>query len=114
MKLAGGPGPTLVCALSCSTYSVLGDNPSMVPISMFNVSVPKLSITFPPYCREYCVITPLGVAGGTHCKVTDVEVAEANFSEHGSVGTENNSRVNEFDTSVASYVQYVILKCDQI
>ena len=90
VKLLGGPGPTLVCALSCSVYVVSGDNPSTVPISLFDVLLPKLSITVPPYWIEYCVITPLGVLGGVHCKFTELEVTEGATNEHGSLGTENN------------------------
>ena len=89
VKLAGGPGPTLVCALSCSTYSVSGDNPSTVPISLFNVILPKLSSTLPSYCIEYFVIRPLGDLGGSHCKITVVEVTKSSFSEHGSLGSKN-------------------------
>ena len=33
VTLLGGPSPTLVCALSCNTYIVSGDNPSTVNIS---------------------------------------------------------------------------------
>ena len=90
VKLLGGPCPTLVCALSCSAYVVSGDNPSTVPISLFDVLLPKLSITVSPYWIEYRVITPLGVLGGIHCKVTEVEVTEGISNEHGSLGTKNN------------------------
>ena len=86
--MLGGPCPTLVCALSCSAYVVLGDNPSTVPISLFDVLLPKLSNTVSPYWIEYCVITPLGVLGGIHCKFTEVEVTESISNEHGSLGTE--------------------------
>ena len=89
VKLAGSPGPTLVCALSCSTYSVSGDNPSTVPISLSNVSLPKLSTTLPSYCIEYFVIRPLGFSGGSHCKVTVVDVTEVTFTEHGTLGSKN-------------------------
>ena len=89
-KLLGGPGPTFVCALSCSVYVVSGDNPSTVPISLFDVLLPKLSITVSPYWIEYCVITPLGVSGGIHCNVTELEVTEAASNVQGSLGTENN------------------------
>ena len=88
VKFLGGPGPTLVCALSCSVYVVSGDNPSTVPISLFDVLLPKLSITVSPYWIEYRVITPLEVLGGVHCKVTEVEVTESTSNEHGSLGTE--------------------------
>ena len=90
VKLLGGPGPTFVCALSCSVYVVLGDNPLTVPISLFGGLLPKLSITVSPYWIEYCVITPLGVLGGIHCNVTEFEVTEGASNEHGSLGTENN------------------------
>ena len=90
VKLLGGPGPTFVCAFSCSVYVVLGDNPSTIPISLFDVLLPKLSITVPPYWIEYCVITPLGVLGGIHCKVTELEVTESTCNEYGSLGTKNN------------------------
>ena len=90
VKLLGGPGPTFVCALSCRVYVALGDNPSTVPISLFDVLLPKLSITISPYWIEYCVITPLGVSGGIHCKVTKLEVTEAASNEYGSLGTKNS------------------------
>ena len=88
VKLLSGPGPTLVCALSCSPYVGSGDNPSTVPISLFDVLLPKLSITVSKYWIEYRVITPLGVLGGVHCKVTEVKVTESTSNEHGSLGTE--------------------------
>ena len=108
VKLLGSPGPTLVCALSCSTYVVLGDNPSTVPISLFDALLPKLSITVSPYWIEYCVIIPLGVSGGSHCNVTELEVTETTSNEHGSLGTESNINimvvVSEFSIVVATYV----------
>ena len=56
--LLDGPAPTTVRALSSNTYTVSGDNSSIVPLS---VSLTKLVI-FVPLCRkEYCVITPLGI-----------------------------------------------------
>ena len=38
---------------------------------------------------EYCIITPLGVSGGIHCKVTEIEVTENTTNERGSLGTAN-------------------------
>ena len=76
VMLLGGPSPTLVCALSCNVYTVLGDNPSTVPISMFNMLLPKLLVTIALNCIEYCVIMPLGNTGGLHCKITELEVME--------------------------------------
>ena len=64
VTLLDGPLPTLVCALSCNTYTVSGDNPSTVPIS---VLLPKLLIMVALNWMEYCVIMPLGVSGGNHC-----------------------------------------------
>ena len=75
MKL-GNPAPTLVCALSCNVYTVSGDNPSTVPISMFNMLLPKLVILVASNCIEYCVIMPFGAIGGLHCKVTELEVTK--------------------------------------
>ena len=76
VMLLGGPAPTLVCAFSCNTYITLGDNPSTVPISMFNMLLPKLLIMVAPNWIEYCIIMPLGVTGGLHCKVTELEVTD--------------------------------------
>ena len=82
--LLGGPAPTTVWALSCNTYTVSGDNSSIVPLS---VSLTKLVI-FVPLCRkEYCVITPLGVWGALHCKIIDIEVTEITANEWGSLGS---------------------------
>ena len=76
VMLLGGPAPTPVCALTCNTYTVSGDNPSTVPVSMFNMLLPKLLITVALNCIEYCVIMPLRVTGGLHCKVTELELTE--------------------------------------
>ena len=76
VMMLGAPSPTLVCALSCNVYTVSGDNPSTVPISMFDMLLPKLLITVVSNCIEYCVIMPLRVTGGLHCKVTELEVME--------------------------------------
>ena len=58
---------------------------------MFDILLPKLSITISPYWIEYRVITPLGVSGGIHCKVTELEVTEFETpsNEHGLLGTKN-------------------------
>ena len=93
VKLLGGPWSTLVWALSCSAYLVSGDNPSTVPFIIFDILFPKSLITILSYWIEYCVITPLGVSGGFHCKVTVVEVTEPTSNEHGLLGTENNINV---------------------
>ena len=76
VTMLGGPAPTLVCALNCNTYTVSGDNPSTVPISMPIVLLPKLLITVALTWMEYCVIMPLGVSGGNHRKVTEFELME--------------------------------------
>ena len=86
VMLLGGPAPTLVCALSCNVYTVSGDNPSTVPISMFNILLPKLLVAVSLNCIEYCVIMPLGGTGGLHCKVTEFEVAETISNDRGSLG----------------------------
>ena len=78
VRLQGGPAPTRVCALSFSSYTVSGDNPSTVPI---DVLLPKLLITVSPYWIEYCVITPLLISGGIHSKVTELAVIETAFNE---------------------------------
>ena len=89
VKLAGSPAVTLVCALSFSSYSVSGDNPSMVPVHVSELLtlLPKLLITVSPYRIEYCVITPLVVSGGIHCNFTELMVIETTLNEHGSLGT---------------------------
>ena len=87
--LQGGPTPTLVCALSFSTYTVLGDSPSTAPVNVFNVLLPKLLMTVSPYWIEYCVITPLVVSGGIHCKFTELTLIEVTSNEQGSLGTAN-------------------------
>ena len=83
VKLADGPGPATVWALSCTSYTVSDDNP---PIVSINMSLPKL-VTLDPSCRiEYCVITPLGGSGGLHCKITEVELTENTTNERGLLG----------------------------
>ena len=84
VMLLNDPCPTTVWALSCNTYTVSGDNPSIVPISML---LPKLVMLVPLYRMEYCVITSLGVSGGLHCKVTELEVTEITSNERGPLGT---------------------------
>ena len=51
--------------------------------------LPKLVMLIPLYRIEYCVITPLGRSGDTHCKVTELEVTATFFNERGSLGTTN-------------------------
>ena len=86
VRLLGGPAPTLVWALSCNTYTVSGDNPSIVSISTL---LPKLVMLIPLYRIEYCIITPLGALGGLHCKVTELELTSTTSNERGSLGTTN-------------------------
>ena len=95
--LLGGPGPTLVCALSCNTYTVSGNNstvainPSTVDIIILSV---MLTIKDVPLCSEYCVIVPLVVSGGIHCKITELELTDIIFNERGSLGaTYTNSLI---------------------
>ena len=83
-----GPAPAPVWALSCSRYTVSGDNPSIVCISML---LPKLVALVPSYRMEYCVIKPLGAAGGLHCKVIELELIEINSNDWDSLGTTSNS-----------------------
>ena len=83
VKLVGGPAPTTVWALSCTSYTVSGDNPPIVSINML---LPKL-VVLNPLCRiEYCIITPLEGSGGIHCKVTELELTENITNERGSLG----------------------------
>ena len=70
--MLGGPAPTLVCALTCNLYTVSGDNPSIVPIKMLLLKLTTVASNW----IEYCVIMPLGVTGGLHCKVTELELTE--------------------------------------
>ena len=90
--LLGGPSPTLVCAVSRNTYTVSGDNPSTVPISMFNMLLPKLLVAVSLNCIEYCVIMPLGGTGGLHCKVTELGVMETICNDRGSLGATEISK----------------------
>ena len=54
---------------------------------MSDILLPKLLITVVLNWIEYCVIMPLGVTGGLHCKVTELEVTEAISNNSGSLGT---------------------------
>ena len=92
VTLLGGPSPTLVCALSCNTYIVSGDNPSTVNISTLLLKL----VIVGPFWSEYCVIMPLGVSGGIHCKVTELELTETISSERGALGTTNNLNYNTY------------------
>ena len=88
VTLIGFPTPAPVCALRYNTYTVSGDNPPTVYIKVLLL---MLSISVSLSWMEYCVITPLGVSGGLHCKVTEVELTE-NSSELSLLGTTNRSR----------------------
>ena len=81
--LFDGPAPTFVWALTCNTYTVSGDNPSIVYISSLLL---KLLISVPLSWIEYCVITPLGTSGGIHWKVKEFEVTDTTTNEWGSLG----------------------------
>ena len=85
--LLGGPAPAPVCALSCNTYTVSGDNPSIVPINMLLATL----ITVVSFWIEYRLIVPLRTSGGLHCKVTELELTETISNERGSLGTTDNS-----------------------
>ena len=69
----GGPAPAIVCALTCNTYTVSGDNPLTIYTSTLLVVLATAVVL---YWSEYCVITPVGVTGGLHCKVTELELTE--------------------------------------
>ena len=105
-------------ALSCSIYPVSGDNPSTVPIIMFNVLLPKLLIIVSPYWIEYCVMTPLVVSGGIHFKVTELVVTETTSSEQGSLGTVNKNysiqKSHEYIINVISTTTYVVFNMGHI
>ena len=73
VTLLDGPAPALVCALTCNTYTVSGDNPLTVYISTLLV---VLATGVVLYWSEYCGIMPLEVTGGLHCKVTELELTE--------------------------------------
>ena len=76
--LSGGPAPAPVCALSCNVYTVSGNNPSTVPINML---LPKLLIIVASNWIEYCLIVPLRISGGLHCKVTELELTETTSND---------------------------------
>ena len=71
--MLGGPASALVYALTCNTYTVSGDNPLTVYISTFLIVLATAVVL---YWSEYCVIMPLGLTGGLHCKVTELELTE--------------------------------------
>ena len=73
VMMLGVPAPALVCALTCNTYTVSGDNPLTVYISTLLLVLATAVVL---YWREYCVIMPLGSIGGLHCKVTELELTE--------------------------------------
>ena len=81
--LLDGPAPTPLWALTCNTYTVSGDNPSIVHISSLLF---KLLISVPLSWMEYCVMTPLGSSGGIHWKVKELEATETISNEWGSLG----------------------------
>ena len=109
VTLLGGPAPTLVCTLSCSTYTVSGDNPSTVPINVFNVLLPKLLITVTLNVMEYCVMMPLGVSGGNHRNVTEFELTEIVSKDRGSVGTKYELIVSVVMVYNITYYMYTLL-----
>ena len=80
----GGPSPTIVWALSFNTYTVSGDNPPIVYISTLLL---RWSISVPLSWIKYCVITPLGVSGGVHCKIKELELTSTISDKGGSLGT---------------------------
>ena len=86
VRLLGGPAPALVWALSCNTYTVSGNSPSMVYI---NTLLSKPVMRVPLYSIEYCVITPLGISGRLHCKVTLLEPTEIVSNDWGLLDTAN-------------------------
>ena len=49
--------------------------------------------TLIPSSWTYCVITPLRVSGGLHCKVTELELTEIIFNDRGSLGTTSNDQL---------------------
>ena len=87
VTLIGFPTPAPVCVLRCKTYTVSDDNP---PIVYINVLLLTLTISISLSWMEYCIITPLEVSGGLHCKVTEVELNK-NSSELSLLGTTNRS-----------------------
>ena len=60
VRLLGGPAPAPVWAVSCISYTVSGDNPLIVSISML---LPKLVILIPLYWIEYCAIISVVLVG---------------------------------------------------
>ena len=84
--ILGGPAPAPVCALTCNEYIVSADNPPTVYIS---TSAVTFSTGVVLYWSEYCIIVPLRISGGLHCKVTELELTETISNELGSSGTTN-------------------------
>ena len=71
--LVGGPSPALVYAVTWNTYTSSDDNPPTVCIS----TSPFMLVTtrvVELYFSEYSTITPLGVRGGLHRKITELEL----------------------------------------
>ena len=70
------PAPTRVYALNFSVYITAGINPLMVYVIvlvsvMFVEANDVLSELL--YCSSYCVMMPLGVSGGVHNNVIDLD-----------------------------------------
>ena len=75
-----------MCALPCNEYIVSADNPPTVYI---NTSPVTFSTGVVLYWSEYCIVMPLRISGGLHCKVTELELTETISNELGSLGTAN-------------------------
>ena len=87
--LIGGPSPALVCAVTWNIYTFSDDNPPTVCISSLLLMLATGAVKL--YFSEYKMITPLGVKGGLHCKITVFELIKTIFKDAGSLGPANNS-----------------------
>ena len=88
--LIGCPSPTPVYAVSWNICTLSDDNP---PAAYVSVLLLMLVTTrdVKLYLSEYRTITPLGVAGGLHCKIKEFELMKTTFNDSGSLGPTNNS-----------------------
>ena len=79
--LIGGPSPAPVCAVTWNTYTFSDDNPPIVYESTSLLVLVTISVVVVElYFSEYSTITPLGVSGGSHCNITELELTEAIFN----------------------------------
>ena len=84
----GGPSPTLVCAVTWNIYTFSDDNPPTVYISTSQLVLVTIRVV-ELYLSEYSTITPLGVRGGLHFNITELELTPIISNDSGALGPAN-------------------------